>query len=96
MAKGAGWAGDGGSGFDWHRGGKRSSPPGGPGTLRYDYSDSQEDLQLEAGARVVHPRFGDGRVLTISGEGRLTRAEIEFEDGVRRRVMVAHAGLRRA
>ena len=96
IAKGVGWTEDGGSGFDWHRGGKRSSQPGGKGTLRYDYSDSQEDLQLEAGAMVVHPRFGDGRILSISGEGRLTRAEIEFEDGVRRKVMVAHAGLRPA
>jgi hypothetical protein len=42
----------------------------------------------------VHPRFGDGLILSVSGEGRLTRAEIEFDDGVRRKVMVAHAGLR--
>jgi len=91
-----GWTGEGGPGFEWHRGGKRSTQAGGQGTLRYDYSDSQEDLQLEAGARVVHPRFGHGRILSITGEGRLTRAEIEFEDGVRRKVMVAHAGLRPA
>jgi DNA helicase-2/ATP-dependent DNA helicase PcrA len=89
------WQEGGGSRFEWHRGGKRSSRSGGQG-LRYDYADSQEDLRLEVGAGVVHPRFGGGRILSVSGEGRQTRAEIEFEDGVRRKVMVAHAGLRPA
>jgi DNA helicase-2/ATP-dependent DNA helicase PcrA len=91
---GGGWSGSEGASFDWHRGGRRTSPVDDAGPLRYDYSDSQEELRLEAGASVVHPRFGDGRILSITGEGRLTRAEIEFLDGVRRKVMVAHAGLR--
>ena len=96
MSRGQGWSAGQGASFDWHRSGKRPSQPAGRGTLRYDYSDSQEELRLEAGSRVVHPRFGDGRIVSISGEGRLTRAEIEFGDGVRRKVMVAHAGLRPA
>ncbi len=95
VSQGGGWTEGGGSSFGWHRGGKRQSHSGGQG-LRYDYADSQEDLRLEAGAGVVHPRFGGGRILSVSGEGRLTRAEIEFEDGVCRKVMVAHAGLRPA
>jgi len=95
VSAGGAWADGGGSRFEWHRGGKRASHSGGHG-LRYDYADSQEDLRLEAGAGVVHPRFGGGRILSISGEGKQTRAEIEFEDGVRRKVMVAHAGLRPA
>jgi hypothetical protein len=94
VSHGAGWSETGATSFDWHRGAKRQAPAEGKGTLRYDYSDSQEDLRLEVGAMVVHPRFGNGLILTISGEGRLTRAEIEFDDGVRRKVMVAHAGLR--
>jgi len=93
-SRGEGWSEMGATSFDWHRGAKRRAPDEGKGALRYDYSDSQEDLRLEAGAKVVHPRFGDGLILSISGEGRLTRAEIEFDDGVRRKVMVAHAGLR--
>jgi DNA helicase-2/ATP-dependent DNA helicase PcrA len=95
-AGGDSWAGGSGASFDWHRGGKRATQSEAEGSLRYDYSDSQEELRLEAGARVVHPRFGGGQILSISGEGRLTRAEIEFVDGVRRKVMVAHAGLRPA
>jgi DNA helicase-2/ATP-dependent DNA helicase PcrA len=93
-SRGGGWAEEGGATFDWHRAGRRASPGDVEAALRYDYSDSQEELRLEAGATVVHPRFGDGRILSITGEGRLTRAEIEFIDGVRRKVMVAHAGLR--
>jgi len=94
VSHGAGWSETGATSFDWHRGAKREAPAEGKGALRYDYSDSQEDLRLEVGAKVVHPRFGDGLILSVSGEGRLTRAEIEFDDGVRRKVMVAHAGLR--
>jgi len=93
VAGGGAWTEEGES-FDWHRGGRRSSKPSTSGTLRYDFTDSQEELRLEAGAHVVHPRFGDGQIISITGEGRLTRAEIEFVDGIRRKVMVAHAGLR--
>jgi hypothetical protein len=96
VAGGDGWAGGSGAAFNWHRGGKRTSQAETEGSLRYDFSDSQEELRLEAGARIVHPRFGDGQILSISGQGRLTRAEIEFADGARRKVMVAHAGLRPA
>jgi DNA helicase-2/ATP-dependent DNA helicase PcrA len=96
VAGGDRWAGGSGASFEWHRGGKRASQPEAEGSLRYDFSDSQEELRLEAGARIVHPRFGGGQILSISGQGRLTRAEIEFADGVRRKVMVAHAGLRPA
>jgi len=95
-SQGSGWTGGGGSAFDWHRGGKRASPPADQAALRYDYSDSQEDLRLEVGATVVHPRFGVGEILAVSGEGRHARAEIEFGDGVTRKIMVAHAGLRPA
>ena len=93
-SRGTGWSGGDGASFDWHRGGRRASQGEADGPLRYDYSDSQEELRLEAGASVVHPRFGGGRILSITGEGRMTRAEIEFIDGVRRKVMIAHAGLR--
>jgi DNA helicase-2/ATP-dependent DNA helicase PcrA len=94
VSRGEGWSETAATSFDWHRGAKRHAQAEGKGALRYDYSDSQENLRLTVGARVVHPRFGDGLILSISGEGRLTRAEIEFDDGVRRKVMVAHAGLR--
>ncbi len=64
------------------------------GELEYDYGDSQLALDLSPGARIVHPRFGEGRILSVSGEGVRTKAEIEFEDAGRLMVMVAYAGLR--
>jgi hypothetical protein len=96
VSSAGGWESDGDNSFDWHRQGRRGSPAGAGDTLRYDYSDSQEELRIEEGARVVHPRFGGGRIRSVAGEGRRTKAEIEFDDGIRRKVMVAHAGLRPA
>jgi hypothetical protein len=66
------------------------------GEATYDYGDSQERLSLEPGARVVHPRFGSGTVSSVSGSGRSTKAEIEFDDAGTKKVMVAHADLRPA
>lgn len=66
------------------------------GSLRYDYEDSQLPLELSPGSRIVHPQFGEGRIVSMSGDGLGTKAEIEFEVGGKRRVMVAYAGLRPA
>jgi DNA helicase-2/ATP-dependent DNA helicase PcrA len=64
--------------------------------VRYDYSDSQEELRLESGARVVHPEFGEGEIVSLSGRGSGVKAEIDFGEAGVRKVMVAHAGLRPA
>ncbi|MGD8496018.1 MAG: UvrD-helicase domain-containing protein [Gemmatimonadales bacterium] len=87
--------------FEWHRSGASASrePAAGAGDdeeLRYDYSDSQEDLRIEVGASVLHPEFGRGEILKVSGEGRRTKAEIDFGASGTRKVMVAYAGLRPA
>jgi DNA helicase-2/ATP-dependent DNA helicase PcrA len=62
--------------------------------VRYDYSDSQEELRVESGARVVHPEFGEGEIVSVSGRGTALKAEIDFGEAGVRKVMVAHAGLR--
>jgi DNA helicase-2/ATP-dependent DNA helicase PcrA len=62
--------------------------------VRYDYSDSQEELRVESGARVVHPEFGEGEIVTVTGRGTALKAEIDFGEAGVRKVMVAHAGLR--
>jgi DNA helicase-2/ATP-dependent DNA helicase PcrA len=91
----------GGGGFGWHRESPRSS--GGPSTgapadgeLRYDYGDSQESIDLAPGIRIAHPRFGLGEIVTISGFGRDAKAEIEFDEVGRKKILVAYAGLRPA
>ncbi|MFQ5747310.1 MAG: ATP-dependent helicase [Gemmatimonadota bacterium] len=80
--------------FAWRRRSGAGSPE--TGGIRYDYTDSQVPLEIQVGARVVHPRFGEGEIVAVSGRGRATRAEIEFENGGRKKVAVAHAGLRPA
>ena len=69
---------------------KRGTEPG----LRYDFADSQEDLRIEAGVTVLHPEFGLGEIVAVSGHGRQTKAEIDFGAEGRRKVLVAYAGLR--
>ncbi len=93
---GSSWTEPGAMPFAWHRSTTRAGSASSRDGLTYDYADSQEVLRLEAGARVVHPRFGEGLILAVSGDGRLARADIEFEDGFRRKIMVRHAGLRPA
>jgi DNA helicase-2/ATP-dependent DNA helicase PcrA len=75
--------------FDWQRG--RAEKDVG---VRYDYSDSQEELRLEIGASVQHPEFGRGEIRSVSGRGRDTKAEIDFGSSGTKKVMVAYAGLR--
>ena len=86
----------GGEAFDWHREASRGGPSASrdDGELRYDFTDSQEPLELVQGARIIHPRFGAGEIVSISGWGRDAKAEIEFEEVGRKKVMVAYAGLR--
>jgi len=84
----------GGSSFSWHREAGRKSPASGDGELEYDYADSQEPVELRAGTRVIHPLFGPGEIVTISGVGRDAKAEIDFDEVGRKKVMVAYAGLR--
>lgn len=82
----------GGGSYSWHREAERKSPS--DGELEYDYADSQEAIELTAGTRVIHPRFGAGEIVTISGLGRDAKAEIDFDEVGRKKVMVAYAGLR--
>ena len=92
--------GSGNGGFSWRRdhagGGSDASGGGGSVGLTYDYEDTQERLDLEPGARIVHPRFGAGTVLSLDGRGRSAKAEIDFDETGTKKVMVAHADLRPA
>ena len=86
--------------FPWRRGPGRApgaeGPSGEGGELQYDYEDSQLPLALLPGARVVHPRFGEGEILQVYGYGRDARVDIDFGDVGRKKVVVAYAGLRPA
>ena len=51
-------------------------------------------LEVKPVIRIVHPKFGEGLVLAVTGAGRETKAEIEFEVVGTKKVVVAFAGLR--
>ncbi len=81
--------------FSWQRSPAAETRSGSePAGVRYDFEDTQEPLRLEPGARVVHPHFGAGEILTVSGHGASVKADIEFEGYGTKRVVVAHARLR--
>ena len=85
--------------YSWRRGGDTSTPGASgaaAGELRYDYEDSQEPLALSPGARVVHPRFGEGEIVQVYGYGREAKVDIDFGDRGRKKVVVAYARLRPA
>ena len=48
---------------------------------------SQEAVFLDEGSTVFHPSFGEGRVLTLDGQGRDAKARVLFDDGGERRIL---------
>jgi DNA helicase-2/ATP-dependent DNA helicase PcrA len=46
------------------------------------------DLQLEAGQRIRHTDFGEGRVTAVTGEGAKRVAEVQFDTAGRKRLLI--------
>jgi DNA helicase-2/ATP-dependent DNA helicase PcrA len=59
-------------------------------------STGAEKLGLAPGDRVVHDRYGDGIVLTVSGEGPKARAAVRFSEYGDKQLVLAMTPLRRA
>ncbi len=53
------------------------------------------DLTLEAGDRIRHLDFGDGRVTSVSGEGAKRVAEVQFDTAGRKRLLIKIAPIER-
>jgi DNA helicase-2/ATP-dependent DNA helicase PcrA len=64
-------------------------------TPRYE-DESQIQLQVKVGTRVVHDAFGQGKIVAVDGRGENTRAVVEFETVGRKHLMVKFAHLRPA
>jgi len=82
--------------WSWKRPIRRQSGTPKDREVHYDFGDSQEELLIHEGARVVHPEFGEGEIVSVSGRGSGVKAEIDFGASGVRKLMVAHAGLRPA
>lgn len=68
-----------------------SKIPDGPRVVYDEYS--QDNLSYRAGMKVRHARFGVGRVVSSSGSGENTRVEVQFADGVSRKLILKYASL---
>jgi DNA helicase-2/ATP-dependent DNA helicase PcrA len=55
---------------------------------------SQENLYLELGSLVGHPRFGTGVVISCSGQDENARVEIRFNGGTTKKLILKYANLR--
>jgi DNA helicase-2/ATP-dependent DNA helicase PcrA len=65
-----------------------------PESVFPDYEGySQENAFLEAGARVRHPRWGEGEVVEVSGGGLDAIVRVRFADGTEKRIMLRYAKL---
>ena len=60
--------------------------------LVYD-EHSQAGPTLKAGVMVRHTRFGVGLIRSISGVGADARVDVEFQDGVVRKLVLKYANL---
>lgn len=54
-----------------------------------DYENESQDASdgLQRGSRIFHTKFGEGRVIEVSGDGDKTKAKVIFADGVTRKMM---------
>ena len=46
------------------------------------------DLTLEAGDRIRHTDFGDGRVVAVTGQGSKSIAEVQFDSAGKKRLLI--------
>ncbi len=64
-----------------------------PVTSDTDKNFNAEDANLSEGAKVEHMRFGRGTIVKIEGVGADTKAEIDFENGGLKKLLLRFAKL---
>ncbi len=65
-----------------------------PTTTNYPTASIKDAVKLEAGYEVEHIRFGKGKVLNIDGIGQDKKAEINFENGGVKKLLLRFAKLK--
>ena len=63
--------------------------------IRAAVEGRREIPQISAGDTVLHDKWGEGVVLTVSGSGTDAEATVRFEDAGEKRLLVAYAPLRK-
>jgi DNA helicase-2/ATP-dependent DNA helicase PcrA len=64
-----------------------------PATSASDKNFNAEELNLIEGTLVEHVRFGKGTIVKIEGNGADTKAEIKFENGGLKKLLLRFAKL---
>ncbi|QAA83133.1 ATP-dependent DNA helicase [Aequorivita sp. H23M31] len=65
-----------------------------PAASSSDSKFNPDDSNLEIGSMVEHVRFGKGKILSIEGAGADTKAEIDFENGGLKKLLLRFAKLK--
>lgn len=65
-----------------------------PATSNADKNFNAKDANLEVGTLIEHVRFGKGKIIKIEGVGADTRAEIDFENGGIKKLLLRFAKLK--
>ena len=60
---------------------------------RHTPIDSGEEIGIRLGQRVRHKKFGDGVVLSCSGQGAHAQVEVNFENGATKWLVLRYANL---
>lgn len=71
---------------DTHNGGNSSH------TIEYDYTDGEDPFQT--GTKVIHPKFGPGKIVNRNGSGRDTRVVVFFKGRGQKTLMLRAAKLK--
>jgi DNA helicase-2/ATP-dependent DNA helicase PcrA len=60
-----------------------------------EYAMNQDTPRFVKGERVVHPTFGSGSVVEISGFGRDIKVTVDFDEVGRKKLLLRYAELER-
>ena len=75
--------------------GSRDGAASSVSAIRSAVEGRREPIQVVAGDTVIHDKWGEGVILTISGSGSDAEATVRFEDAGEKRLLLAYAPLSR-
>ena len=55
--------------------------------------DAQHDSGITVGCQVSHPKFGEGMVTNLEGQGEYARVEVNFVEAGNKWLVLAYANL---
>jgi len=78
--------------YDWEQPRAGTSYKKNHTTIEYDYSDGEDPFQV--GAKVIHKKFGPGKIINRNGSGLDSRVVVFFKNRGQKTLMLRVAGLK--